>query len=142
MIINHSKKFISFANWKTASTSKAITLSSSCNGNNVFTPLGLDEKIRRELCYQGPTNFIPWWNKINYFWIIAKSKIFKTNANRALKAIGLHRQIEGKLSLLRITSAHRPLGAVTASSLHTKPMGPFSSPVLNFKKTREYNLSI
>ena len=67
MIINHSKKFIFFANRKTASTSTAIALSSSCNHNDVITPLGRDEKIRRELGYQGPANFIPWWNKINYF---------------------------------------------------------------------------
>ena len=99
MIINHSKKFIFFANRKTASTSTAIALSSSCNHNDVITPLGRDEKIRRELGYQGPTNFIPWWNKINYFKIEAKSKIFKTSANRALKTIGLHTHIEVKTAL-------------------------------------------
>ena len=99
MIINHSKKFIFFANRKTASTSTAIALSSSCNHNDVITPLGRDEKIRRELGYQGPANFIPWWNKINYFKIEAKSKIFKTSANRALKTIGLHTHIEVKTAL-------------------------------------------
>ena len=99
MIINHSKKFIFFANRKTASTSTAIALSSSCNHNDVITPLGRDEKIRRELGYQGPTNFNPWWNKINYFKIEAKSKIFKTSANRALKTIGLHTHIEVKTAL-------------------------------------------
>ena len=99
MIINHSKKFIFFANRKTASTSTAIALSSSCNHNDVITPLGRDEKIRRELGYQGPINFIPWWNKINYFKIEAKSKIFKTSANRALKTIGLHTHIEVKTAL-------------------------------------------
>ena len=99
MIINHSKKFIFFANRKTASTSTAIALSSSCNRNDVVTPLGRDEKIRRELGYQGPTNFIPWWNKINYFRIEARSKIFKTSANRALKTIGLHTHIEAKTAL-------------------------------------------
>ncbi len=31
----------------------------------MITPLGRDEKIRKELGYQGPTNFIPWWNKVN-----------------------------------------------------------------------------
>ena len=99
MIINHSKKFIFFANRKTASTSTAIALSSSCNRNDVVTPLGRDEKIRRKLGYQGPTNFIPWWNKINYFRIEAKSKIFKTSANRALKTIGLHTHIEAKTAI-------------------------------------------
>ena len=99
MIINHSKKFIFFANRKTASTSTAIALSSSCNRNDVVTPLGRDEKIRRKLGYQGPTNFIPWWNKINYFRIEAKSKIFKTSANRALKTIGLHTHIEVKTAI-------------------------------------------
>jgi hypothetical protein len=72
VIINHSKKFIFFANRKTASTSTAIALSSSCNHKDVITPLGRDEKIRKELGYQGPTNFIPWWNKVNYFAIKAK----------------------------------------------------------------------
>ena len=99
MIINHSKKFIFFANRKTASTSTAIALSSSCNRNDVVTPLGRDEKIRGKLGYQGPTNFIPWWNKINYFRIEAKSKIFKTSANRALKTIGLHTHIEAKTAI-------------------------------------------
>ena len=93
MIINHSKKFIFFANRKTASTSTAIALSSSCNHKDVITPLGRDEKIRRELGYQGPTNFIPWWNKINYLAIEAKGKLLKKSVNRKLKLIGLHTHI-------------------------------------------------
>ena len=90
MIINHSKKFIFFANRKTASTSTAIALSSSCNHKDVITPLGRDEKIRRELGYQGPTNFIHWWSKVNYFAIKAKCKTQKKGINRYLKSIGLH----------------------------------------------------
>ena len=77
MIINHSKKFIFSSNQKTASTSAAIALSSSCNRKDVITPLGRDEKIRKELGYQGPINFIPWWHKPNYFVIKAKCKLQK-----------------------------------------------------------------
>ena len=99
MIINHSKKFIFFANRKTASTSTAIALSSSCNHNDVITPLGRDEKIRRELGYQGPTNFIPWWNKLNYFAIKAKCKLQKKGVSRYLKSIGLHTHIEATTAL-------------------------------------------
>ena len=75
MIINHSKKFIFFANRKTASTSTAIAAAGQCNGKDVVATLGRDEKIRRELGYQGPTNYIPWHNKINYFSIKAKGKL-------------------------------------------------------------------
>ena len=99
MIINHSKKFIFFANRKTASTSTAIALSSSCNKKDVITPLGRDERIRRELGYQGPINFIPWWNIPKYLAIEAKSKAFKRSANRDLKTIGLHTHIEAKTAL-------------------------------------------
>ena len=89
MIINHSKKFIFFANRKTASTSAAIALSSSCNRKDVITPLGRDEKIRRELGYQKPINYIPWRNKISYFAIEAKGRLLKKGVNRELKSIGL-----------------------------------------------------
>ena len=99
MIINHSNKFIFFANRKTASTSTAIALSSSCNKKDVITPLGRDERIRRELGYQGPINFIPWWNIPKYLAIEAKSKAFKRSANRDLKTIGLHTHIEAKTAL-------------------------------------------
>ena len=99
MIINHSKKFIFFANRKTASTSTAIALSSSCNSKDVITPLGRDEKIRKELGYQGPINFIPWWNKINYFAIKARCKLQKKGASRPLKSIGLHTHIEATTAL-------------------------------------------
>ena len=99
MIINHSKKFIFFANRKTASTSTAIALSSSCNRKDVITPLGRDEKIRRELGYQGPINFIPWWNKINYFSIKARCKLQKKGISRYLKSIGLHTHIEATTAL-------------------------------------------
>ena len=99
MIINHSKKFIFFANRKTASTSTAIALSSSCNHKDVITPLGRDEKIRKELGYQGATNFIPWWNKVNYFAIKAKCKIQKKGVSRHLKSIGLHTHIEATTAL-------------------------------------------
>ena len=99
MIINHSNKFIFFANRKTASTSTAIALSSSCNKKDVITPLGRDERIRRELGYQGPINFIPWWNIPKYLAIEAKSKALKRSANRELKTIGLHTHIEAKTAL-------------------------------------------
>ena len=101
MIINHSKKFIFFANRKTASTSTAIALSSSCDHNDVITPLGRDEKIRKELGYQGPTNFIPWWNKINYFAIKAKAKILKKGVTRELKTIGLRTHIGANEALTK-----------------------------------------
>ena len=93
MIINHSKKFIFFANRKTASTSTAIALSSSCDHNDVITPLGRDEKIRKELGCQGLTNFIPWRNEINYFAIKVKAKILKKGVTRELKTIGLRTHI-------------------------------------------------
>ena len=93
MIINHSKKFIFFANRKTASTSAAIALSSSCNRKDVITPLGRDEKIRRELGYQKPVNYIPWRNKISYFAIEAKGRLLKKGVNRELKSIGLRTHI-------------------------------------------------
>jgi len=93
VIINHSKKFIFFANRKTGSTSTAIALSSSCNSKDVITPLGRDEKIRRELGHQGPTNYIPWWNKVNYLAIKAKCKLQKKGISRPLKSIGLHTHI-------------------------------------------------
>ena len=101
MIINHSNKFIFFANRKTASTSTAIALSSSCNNRDVITPLGRDEKIRRELGYQGPINFIPWWNKVNYFAVKAKCKLLKRGTTRPLKTIGLHTHIEAKTALTK-----------------------------------------
>ena len=101
MIINHSKKFIFFANRKTASTSTAIALSSSCNHKDVITPLGRDEKIRKELGYQGPTNYIPWWNKPKYFAVKAKCKLLKKGATSSLKTIGLHTHIEAKTALDR-----------------------------------------
>ena len=93
MIINHSKEFIFFANRKTASTSAAIALSSSCNRKDVITPLGRDEKIRRELGYQKPINYIPWRNKISYFAIEAKGRLLKKGVNRELKSIGLRTHI-------------------------------------------------
>lgn len=99
MIINHSKKFIFFANRKTASTSTAIALSSSCNKKDVITPLGRDEKIRKELGYQGPTNYIPWWNKINYIAIEARGKLSQKSVNRKLKTIGLHTHIGARQAL-------------------------------------------
>ena len=101
MIINHSKKFIFFANRKTASTSTAIALSSSCNGKDVVTPLGRDEKIRRELGYQGPTNYIPWHNKINYFAIKANGKLLKKGVTRKLKTIGLRTHIGANEALAK-----------------------------------------
>lgn len=101
MIINHSNKFIFFANRKTASTSTAIALSSSCNRRDVITPLGRDEKIRRELGYQEPINYIPWWNKINYFAIKAKCKLQKKGISRYLKSIGLHTHIGAHESLTK-----------------------------------------
>ena len=101
MIINHSKKFIFFANRKTASTSTAIALSSSCNHKDVITPLGRDEKIRRELGYQGPVNYIPWQKKINYFAIKAKGKILKKGITRELKEIGLRTHIGANEALTK-----------------------------------------
>ncbi len=93
MIINHSKKFIFFANRKTASTSVGIALSSSCSNKDVITPLGRDEKIRKELNYQGPANFIPWWNMHFYPAIEARYKFLKIKKTDSLKKVGLHTHI-------------------------------------------------
>ena len=93
MIINRKKKFIFFANKKTASTSIAIALSSSCGKGDVITPLGKDESIRRELGYTSPRNFIPWRNKPRHYLIELRSKLTHSSANESLKRIGLHTHI-------------------------------------------------
>ena len=138
MIINHSKKFIFFANRKTASTSTAIALSSSCNHNDAITPLGRDEKIRRELGYHSPNNFTPWWNKINYFKIEAKNKILKTSANRALKTIGLHTHIKATTALNKNYISPSMLESYYSFCFIRNPWDQaLSHFFLNSKKTRD-----
>ena len=139
MIINHSKKFIFFANRKTASTSTAIALSSSCNKKDVITPLGRDERIRRELGHQGPINFIPWWNVPKYLAIEAKSKAFKRSANRELKTIGLHTHIEAKTALEKSISALLTLIAISASALSEIPGTTLFRSSLSSKKANNSN---
>ena len=142
MIINHSKKFIFFANRKTASTSTAIALSSSCNHNDVITPLGRDEKIRRELGYQGPINFIPWWNKLNYFAIKAKCKLQKKASAAISNPLACTRTSKQELLSTRITSVHRHSKAITAfASFETHGTMLFPN-FLNSKKTRDCSPSI
>ena len=134
MIINHSKKFIFFTNRKTTSTSTAIALSSSCNRNDIVTLLGRDEKISRQLSCQGPTNFIPWWNKINYFRIEAKSKIFQKARIEPLRQLIYLHILKQKPSLTRITSVHVHSTAITAFvSFEIHGAGLFPS-FLNLKK--------
>ena len=99
MIINHSKKFIFFANKKTASTSIAISLSSSCNKADVITPLGRDEAIRRELGYTSPRNFIPWWNYPQYRYLLLKQKFTQRSVLSSIKKIGLHTHISAEEAL-------------------------------------------
>ena len=140
MIINHSKKFIFFANRKTASTSTAIALSSSCNHKDVITPLGRDEKIRGELDSQGPTNFIPWWNKVNYFSIKAKCKIQKRRQPLPQINRTTH-TLKQQLPSARITSVQQDSKAISASaSFETHGTMPFPS-FLNSKKIRDFNPS-
>ena len=138
MIINHSKKFIFFANRKTGSTSTAIALSSSCNSKDVVTPLGRDEKIRRDLGYQGPTNFIPWWNKINYVAIEAKSKILKKSANRALKTIGLHTHIEVNTALSKNYISQSQMESYFSFCFIRNPWDHAISKFFELKKDNKY----
>jgi hypothetical protein len=59
MIINHTYKFIFLKTSKTAGTSIEIALSKFCSPTDVVTPIYVDdEKVRSELGYQGPANYL------------------------------------------------------------------------------------
>ena len=63
MIISHRHKFIFLKTTKTAGTSIEIALSKFCGPEDIITPITKeDEKIRRELGYPGPQNYLasPW----------------------------------------------------------------------------------
>ncbi|MEO5916778.1 MAG: sulfotransferase family 2 domain-containing protein [Luteolibacter sp.] len=63
MIISHRHKFIFLKTTKTAGTSIEIALSKFCGPDDIITPITQeDEKIRRNLGYPGPQNYLaPWW---------------------------------------------------------------------------------
>ncbi len=64
MILSHKYRFIFIKSAKTAGTSIEIALSKFCGPTDVITPFALDdEKIRSELGYPGPQNYLaPFWS--------------------------------------------------------------------------------
>lgn len=63
MIISHHHKFIFLKTTKTAGTSIEIALSKFCGPADIITPITKeDEKIRHDLGYPGPQNYLapPW----------------------------------------------------------------------------------
>ncbi len=59
MIISHKHKFIFFKTEKTAGTSLEIALSEYCGPEDIITTIAaFDEKIRMELNFRGPQNYI------------------------------------------------------------------------------------
>jgi hypothetical protein len=59
MIISHKYRYIFLKTTKTAGTSIEIALSKFCGPEDVVTPITPeDEKIREELGYQGPVNYL------------------------------------------------------------------------------------
>lgn len=99
MIISHSKRFIFLANRKTASTSIGIALSSACQNKDVITPLGRDERIRRELGYPSPRHYIPWYNVPAYLRLRLRRKLTGQSMNSDLKLIGFHTHITAEQTL-------------------------------------------
>ena len=59
MIVSHKHKFIFIKTAKTAGTSIEIALSRFCGDGDIITPVSAaDERIRRELGFPGPRNFL------------------------------------------------------------------------------------
>lgn len=59
MILSHEFKFIFLKTTKTAGTSVEIALSRFCGPRDIITPISpQDEKIRSELGYRGPQNYL------------------------------------------------------------------------------------
>jgi hypothetical protein len=103
MIISHSQRFIFIANRKTASTAIGIALSSACNKQDVITPLGEDEEIRRQLGYPKPRNFIPWSKKLAYLSLLTQRTLTGLWISEKLKEVGYYTHItpEKILNFLR-----------------------------------------
>src|SRR5918997_5095351 len=57
MIISHKHKFIFLKTRKTAGTSIEIALSRLCGDRDIITPIGQDERFRREFSHRGSQNF-------------------------------------------------------------------------------------
>ncbi|MCT0223902.1 sulfotransferase family 2 domain-containing protein [Synechococcus sp. CS-1328] len=93
MIISHSNRFIFLANRKTASTSIGIAFSSCCSQKDVIAPLGRDEKIRRELGYPCPRNYIPWQSLPAHIGLRLRRKLAGKPIERDLKKISYHTHI-------------------------------------------------
>ena len=102
MIISHSQRFIFLANRKTASTSIGIALSSSCDKQDVITPLGRDEAIRERMGYPGPRNYIPWHSLPSYAALRIRRKLSGRSINSELKQIGYHTHITASEALKRL----------------------------------------
>lgn len=59
MIVSHRYRFIFIKCKKTAGTSIEIALSSILGDNDIITPINeFDEKLRSQLCYRGPQNYL------------------------------------------------------------------------------------
>jgi hypothetical protein len=56
MILSHKHKFIFIKTNKTAGTSLEIALSEFCGPDDIITPIGRDEEIRKSLGHLGPQN--------------------------------------------------------------------------------------
>ena len=90
MIFSRRHGFIFLANRKTASTSIAIALSEACGPNDVITPLGKDEILRKQAGHRGPQNFIPWNQQLRYCGLRISRKLTGRSIDHELRRIGFH----------------------------------------------------